>query len=190
MSLLPAYFGARRKREEEDDLAPLREPDNDAREDVFNLIPPRAPDKPTRFEPAQFDSTQFDSTKFESTKFESTQLDTPEPEAPQDTPAPAEPSRNVHAIGAMDLSRMSIDNDGRLYWDGKPVEVRRRMMMSRAQIGGAVLIGIFVFISAIGAAVQGSAAAHDWACRIGWASSYCASPAPSGTPPARTDIPA
>lgn len=94
----------------EDYLASLREPDNDSREDVFNLIPPRAPDRPTRFE--------FPEAE-------------PPSEAPVETPAPVETARNVRAVGAMDLSRMSIDNDGRLYWDGKPVEVRRRMMMSR-----------------------------------------------------------
>ncbi len=173
MSLLPAYFGARRKREEDDlaplrepdDLAPLREPDNDSREDIFNLIPPRAPDRPTRFE-------------------------NPEPETIPETPEPPETSRDARAVGAMDLSRMSIDNDGRLYWDGKPVEVRRRIMMSRAQIVGASLIGVFVVIGAVGAAMQGSAAAHDWACRIGWTSAYCTPSAPAPTLPARTDIPA
>ena len=153
----------------EDYLASLREPDNDSREDVFNLIPPRAPDRPTRFE--------FPEAE-------------PPSEAPVETPAPVETARNVRAVGAMDLSRMSIDNDGRLYWDGKPVEVRRRMMMSRAQIAGAVLIGLFVFIGAIGAAVQGSAVAHDWACRMGWTNAYCTAPATASTSPARTDIPA
>ena len=43
---------------------------------------------------------------------------------PPDRPAPApEP---VAQKPAMDLSRLSIDDSGHLYWDGKPVEVRRR----------------------------------------------------------------
>ena len=95
--------------------------------------------------------------------------------------------RNVHTIGITDLSRLSIDRDGRLYWDGKPVEVRRRIMMSRAQILSAVVIGAFVVIGAVGAAINGTAAAIDWACRIGWTKSYCG---PAETPPPRPEIPA
>ena len=56
-----------------------------------------------------------------------------DPKSPKVETAPANAEgRNVHAVNAMDLTRLSIDNDGRLYWDGKPVEVRRRLMMSRA----------------------------------------------------------
>ena len=82
--------------------------------------------------------------------------------------AAASRSRNVHPIDMTDLSRLSIDHDGRLYWDGKPVEVRRRILMSRAQVIGASVVAAFVVIGAIGAAIQGSAAARDWACRLGW----------------------
>jgi hypothetical protein len=100
-------------------------------------------------------------------------------------------SRDVRPLGAMDLSRLSIDNDGRLYWDGKPVEVRRRITMSRAQIVGASVIGAFVVIGAIGAAIQGSAAARDWACRFGWTADYCSLPSEKPPPPIqRPDIPA
>jgi hypothetical protein len=30
-----------------------------------------------------------------------------------------------------------------------------------------------VAVGAIGAAVQGTAAARDWACRLGWTTTYC-----------------
>ncbi|MBM3527613.1 MAG: hypothetical protein FJX62_05945 [Alphaproteobacteria bacterium] len=110
-------------------------------------------------------------------------------EKPADEPAPAASERNVRPVGTMDLTRLSIDNDGRLYWDGKPVEVRRRIAMSRRQIVGAAIIGVFVVIGAIGAAIQGTAAARDWACRLGWIESTCATPAPLPQR-ARFDIPA
>jgi hypothetical protein len=100
--------------------------------------------------------------------------------------APA--GRNVHSIGITDLSRLSIDNDGRLYWDGKPVEVRRRISMSRAQVMGAIIVSAFVVIGAVGAAIHGSAVALDWACRMGWTVTYCGQPDPG--PPPRPDIPA
>jgi hypothetical protein len=96
--------------------------------------------------------------------------------------------RNVHGLAAADLTRLSIDNDGRLYWDGKPVEVRRRIQMSRAQVVGASVVAAFIVIGAVGAAVQGSLAVRDWACRLGWTTSYCTLPGPAAPRP--IDIPA
>ena len=179
MSLLPAFFNARWRRE---DLASTTEPENDSRKTdkpdtdslaadspdtslsarVFNLIPPGI---------------------FERT-------DTAESiDAADKLPDAASGDRNAHPIGMTDLNRLSIDNAGRLYWDGKPVEVRRRILMSRAQIVGVSVIGAFVAIGAIGAAIQGSAAVRDWSCRLGWTKSYCGLP---DAPPARPghDIPA
>ena len=101
---------------------------------------------------------------------------------------PAPKGRNVHPVDMTDLSRLSIDRDGRLYWDGKPVEVHRRILMSRAQVVGASIVAAFVIIGAIGAALQGSAAARDWACRLGWTSSTCT--LPGAQPRNRPDIPA
>src|SRR6185312_8079537 len=67
------------------------------------------------------------------------------PQADGADPAPAAPAgRNVHPVDMTDLSRLAIDSDGRLYWDGKPVEVHRRLLMSREQIIGALVIGAFV----------------------------------------------
>src|SRR5688500_15929161 len=108
MSLFPAYFGSRKRPDE--DSAPSTEPENESRADIFNLIPPRASDK------------------YERPKG----LETPAKTELVEPPAKAE-GRNIHPATAMDLARLSIDNDGRLYWDGKPVEVRRRLMMSRHQ---------------------------------------------------------
>jgi hypothetical protein len=115
--------------------------------------------------------------------------DPPAAEGEKPEPEPAESERNVRPIGGMDLARLSIDNDGRLYWDGKPVEVRRRIMMSRRQIVGASVIGLFVAIGAVGAAIQGTAAARDWACRLGWIENTCAMPE-APLQGARFDIPA
>jgi hypothetical protein len=148
MSLYPAFFGARKRKQEEaapeemfapEPITPEPEDDPDALP-VFQLVPP----EPVQEEPP------------------------PEPQPP-----PLPQGRDVHTIGISDLTRLAIDNDGRLYWDGKPVEVSRRIQMSRRQILGATLIAAFVAIGALGAAIQGASAAHDWACRLGWSSSYC-----------------
>src|SRR3954471_24834016 len=53
-----------------------------------------------------------------------------------ETPPSAPPGRNVHPVDMPDPSRLAIDTDGRLYWDGKPVEVHRRLLLSREQIIG------------------------------------------------------
>lgn len=103
-------------------------------------------------------------------------------------PRPEPQGRNVHPVDMTDLSRLSIDRDGRLYWDGKPVEVRRRISLSPAQIVGVSIVAAFVVIGAIGSVLQGAVAARDLACRLGWSAGSCALP---GVPPRhRSDIPA
>ena len=111
-----------------------------------------------------------------------------EPAAPEPIPEPKPQGRNRHPVDMTDLSRLSIDRDGRLYWDGKPVETHHRLSMSRRQIVGASLVAAFVAIGAIGAAIQGAAAARDWACWLGWSASACT--LPEGLPRNCPDIPA
>ena len=166
MSLLPALFKARTR---PDDTAPKTEPAGDspqadappreAEDNVFELVPPE---------------------KIQETYREAQPKPHPEPEK--------KGGRNVHSLAAADLTRLSIDNDGRLYWDGKPVEVRRRIQMSRAQVVGASVVAAFIVIGAVGAAVQGSLALRDWTCRLGWTTSYCTLPGPAAPRP--IDIPA
>jgi len=137
MSLFPAYFGARKGSDEDSAPPPAPEPESESRADVFNLIPPRASDKYERLEkPAKPEKSE----KLEKV------------EAPETAEG-----RNVRAVNTMDLSRLSIDNDGRLYWDGKPVEVRRRLMMSRNRVVGASVIAFFILVAAIGSAIQATA---------------------------------
>ena len=152
MGLLPVLFGARRRNT---DAAPVPEPlEDELRNDVFRLIPPRAETVEASDPLGTADAHPLPELTL-AERLERLQAKLPvavvEPEPPAApalpetskapetpaTPAPlAQPGRDVRPVGAMDLTRLSIDNDGRLYWDGKPVEVRRRLMMSRAQILG------------------------------------------------------
>jgi hypothetical protein len=171
MSLLPALFKARKRW---NDAASPTQPADSPREtdspphtvedNVFELVPPE------KIQEAYRDAQPE-----------------PEPEAPVQEAA-AKKGRNIHPLATADLSRLSIENDGRLYWDGKPVEVRRRIEMSWAQVVGASVVAAFVAIGAVGAAIQGSLALRDWGCRLGWTTSFCGLPAL--TPPPRPDIPA
>jgi hypothetical protein len=74
--------------------------------------------------------------------------------------------RNVRATSTKELDGLGIDNDGRLYWNGKPVEIiGRRLDLTRTQAVIAIVVAAFTIIGSIGAAAQGWAAYHDWACR-------------------------
>jgi hypothetical protein len=99
-------------------------------------------------------------------------------------PRPADRSRPT--ANMTDLSRLSVDAKGQLCLDGTPVETRHRMAMSRGQIAAASFVVLLVAIGALGAAVQGLAAARDWACQLGWSHSVCVMPAAAS--PARPDI--
>ena len=171
MSLLPGFIGARRR---QDDSAPQTE----AVADSYTA------DSPTR------DSHIGDShdTELDDNVFNLLPPESSEPAAPEPIPEPKPQGRNRHPVDMTDLSRLSIDRDGRLYWDGKPVETHHRLSMSRRQIVGASLVAAFVAIGAIGAAIQGASAARDWACWLGWSASACS--LPQGLPRNRADIPA
>ena len=96
MSFFPAYFGLRKRAEE--DSAPSSEPENELRADIFNLIPPRASDKYERPKEPQ------SSAKAEGIE------------------PPAKPEgRNVHPATAIDLTRLSIDDGGHLPHRPEPV---------------------------------------------------------------------
>jgi hypothetical protein len=161
MSLLPAFINARLR---STDSAPQTETKSDS--------PP--PDSHA----SDLDDNVFD-------------LLPPKPAeaaAPEPSPEPKPQGRNVHPVDMTDLSRLSIDHDGRLYWDGKPVEVRRRISMSRAQVVSASIVAAFVLIGAIASAIQGAVAARELACRLGWSASACT--VPGGLPRRGFDIPA
>lgn len=74
--------------------------------------------------------------------------------------------KDVRPIALKESDGLGIDNDGRLYWDGKPVEIiGRRLDLTWGQFWIAIVVAIFTVVGGIGAAAQGWAAYHDWACR-------------------------
>jgi hypothetical protein len=220
MSLLPSPFRRKRNIElrqdqlSTDDLrealqnppAPSDESDTDP-DGIFSLSPPSAND---RFDPkAVLISAPEPEPKPEAepitaaTPEVAPALAVPTPARATSAAAVSAPVVSAPAVSApvvekpstlkpaMDLSRLSIDNNGHLYWDGKPVEVRRRVALSGAQILAATIIGLFVILGGIGAAINGSTAAFEWGCKLGWIHSNCASPSLLLPPPRpRVDIPA
>jgi hypothetical protein len=175
MSLLSGFIKARQR---QDDSAPQTE----AAATSYTADSP-TPDSHI----GDSHNTELDDNVFNLLPPESSEPAAPEPIL-EPSPEPKPQGRNRHPVDMTDLSRLSIDRDGRLYWDGKPVETHHRLSMSRRQIVGASLVAAFVAIGAIGAAIQGASAARDWACWLGWSASACS--LPQGLPRNRADIPA
>ena len=174
MSRLSALFTARKRTEispvaaGKPDLsssAPIDSPPPDLEDNVFSLVPQ---DK-------------------SSAVSEGSGLAARKPAGDTDQAPSDKSNENVHPLANADLSRLAISDDGRLYWDGKPVEVRRSLVLSPAQSMIAGIVAVFLVIGAIGAAIQASLALRDWGCRLGWTANYCG--LPDKAPP-RRDIPA
>jgi|HubBroStandDraft_6_1064221.scaffolds.fasta_scaffold252857_3 hypothetical protein len=74
----------------------------------------------------------------------------------------------VRGISIDETDLLGVDGEGRLYWNGKPVEVSQRLTLSWWQEVAALIVSAFVIIGAIGSAAQGWAAYNTWACTVGW----------------------
>jgi hypothetical protein len=70
--------------------------------------------------------------------------------------------KDVRPIGMSEADGLGIDPDGRLYWNGKPVEIiGRRIDLTWTQIAIAFAVAIFTAIGALGTLAQGGIAYHD-----------------------------
>jgi hypothetical protein len=87
---------------------------------------------------------------------------------------------NVRPIAISETGGLGIDPNGRLYWNGKPVEiVSQRLDLTWIQTAIALSVAVFTFIAALATSVQAWTAYHDWACRVGWpVATKCPPPPP------------
>ena len=77
--------------------------------------------------------------------------------------------KGVRRIGLEELDGLGVDRDGRLYWDGKPVEIiGRRLDLTRSQFAVAVIVAIATVIAALTTTVQAWTAYRDMACAVNW----------------------
>ena len=76
---------------------------------------------------------------------------------------------------SLDDEGLGIDRDGRLYWNGNPVEIiGQRLDLTRTQARFGIAAVVFTAIAALGTIVQAWTAYHDWACKTGsWAFVAC-----------------
>ncbi|HWP25404.1 MAG TPA: hypothetical protein VNL39_03580 [Xanthobacteraceae bacterium] len=106
------------------------------------------------------------------------------------TPAGGSDSVRRESV-ASDLSRLSVGEDGRLYWDDKPVVIRRRILLSGWQTFAAIIVSVAALIIAASGAVHVAISAHEWMCGAKWIATYCpvpASPPGPGSSP-RPELP-
>ena len=69
-------------------------------------------------------------------------------------------------LSHVDMNRMRVDAKDRLIWDGRLVQVQRRLTLTLWQT-------IFGVIVAFGALSQGALASVDLVCRFGWLGHGC-----------------
>jgi hypothetical protein len=88
--------------------------------------------------------------------------------------------KGVRQIAMTETGGLGIDRDGRLYWNGKPVEiVGRRLDLTAAQFALAIIVALATLFGAAGACVQGWTAYHDWACKVNWPTGVACPHAPT-----------
>jgi hypothetical protein len=94
---------------------------------------------------------------------------------------------------ASDVSRLSVGEDGRLYWDDKPVVIRRRILLTGWQTFAAIIVSLAALIIAASGAIHIAISAHEWMCGAKWISTYCPAPTPPpavvSPPSPRPDLP-
>jgi hypothetical protein len=77
---------------------------------------------------------------------------------------------NVRPIGPDGTLFLGIDENNRLYWDGKPIEIQRRLKFSRLQVAGALAVGIATLIGGLGAGLNEGL---DFGCKLHWWVQWC-----------------
>lgn len=81
--------------------------------------------------------------------------------------------KHIKTITIDRLDLLGYDDANHLYWDGKRIEVSRRLTLSKWQLIGAFVVGFFAIVGAVGSFGQGWAAYNDWACRVNWIAVAC-----------------
>jgi hypothetical protein len=75
--------------------------------------------------------------------------------------------KKVRPIAIEETDGLGIDADGRLYWNGKPVEIiRQRLDLTGWQMAVAVLVMIFTGAAAIATGFQAWTGYREWNCKL------------------------
>jgi hypothetical protein len=84
-------------------------------------------------------------------------MDNPHPAQSASKP-PEHWPQDVYPIALEGLDFLGVDSQGRLFWDGKPIEIRKAIDLSRWQTIGAVVVALAAVVGAIAACISAYAA--------------------------------
>ncbi len=99
------------------------------------------------------------------------------------TERPADPwPHGVHPIGIEDLGRLGINVNDELFWDGRRVEIRRALVLTRLQKILAVIVSLCAVLGGLGGFVTGINNASVFLCarNVDWLG--CPPPVSPATP--------
>jgi len=86
-------------------------------------------------------------------------------EAGANPPPPAAGPNPIKPLDTLeDLQRFGIDSANRLYWNNRPVEIRRTLDLSPAQKIGAIIVATGAVLGGLGAAATGIKDTADFLC--------------------------
>lgn len=85
--------------------------------------------------------------------------------------------KGVRVISLDEVDGLGVDIDGRLYWDGKPVEIiGQRIELTFGQKVYAFIIGAGALATFFVTILQGMTSIVEWMCKVHWVTSatFCA----------------
>lgn len=80
----------------------------------------------------------------------------------------------VQALSREGLLLFGLDHEGQLYWDGTPVEIRRRLDLTMRQRLLAGATAAAVIVGGLNGLVQAVSAGTEYGCKHGWWTQGCA----------------
>jgi len=84
---------------------------------------------------------------------------------------------DVKPISVDDLERLGIDSKDQLFWDGRRIEIRRRLDLTRVQKIFAIIVAVFAVLGGIGGCATGFNDASVFLCARGHDFLSCPLPA-------------
>jgi len=81
--------------------------------------------------------------------------------------------KGVRSIDWKSMARLGVSDDGLLYWDGKPIELRQRLALTWWQKIVALLTALAIIVGGLGGLAQGIDAGHNFGCKIHWWTRGC-----------------
>lgn len=73
----------------------------------------------------------------------------------------------VQPIGVEDLDRLGLNSENQLFWDGKRIEVRQALSLTRAQKALALIVSLCAVLGSLGGFVTGLNNATVFLCARG-----------------------